>query len=518
MASKEFLVDINLNQQRILNAGLQVVATFPMNPVLAQFLWNSALSSAFVYTGSPSTPNTNNGWLDLGQLYVHPTFTTGTIPGSPQTGAKVPSRFTLDNGHLTVVEWRDLTAADIGAASSAHTHLYTDITGLPANTILGNDTSGTGQAKAMTVSELMTLLGLAYGNLAQLNAGTDTAQRTWTAADLNSWLATELGTYLTVVNLAYNPSPSNGVITNTAGTEATIPLVTDTEAGLMSPRDKTKLDTVVDFANNYVHPTVNPGGHPFASELTSGLQVLSQIVVNTEGHVTTIKGRNLTAADLAAVLINDVINNGTVQTWSSGKIYSEIQTAIAQAQAGALQYIGNYDPNTNTPDITNPATGVKPGWTYVVSKAGTFLGEDVEAGDMIIAKQDNPGSTLADWQLVNKNIPAIVAATTLVQGIVRLATITDYNNNDNTTAVTPALLKSILTTTVGGYYATFGDGSSTSFTITHGLNTDQVVAVIKRVATKREIEVDWASPTANTVTINVNIPPAANELEVVIKK
>ena len=518
MAKKEFLIDIDLTQQRLLNAGLQVVATFPSSPVLAQFLWNSALSSAFVYTGSPTTPNTISGWLDLGQLYQHPTFTTGNLPGTAMTGARVPSRFTLDNGHLTVVETRELTATDIGAASGTHTHLYTDVTGLPANTILGNNTSGIGQAKAMTVSELMTLLGLAYGNLAQLNAGTDTAQRSWKAKDLDAWLTSRLGTYLTVVNLAYTASPTQGVVTNPAGTGATIPVANGTNAGLMSPDDKTKLDTVQNGANNYIHPTNNPGTHPFASEIASVVQVLSQIVVNTEGHVTTIKGRNLTAADLAAVLINDAINNGTNQTWSSGKIYTEIQAAIGQAQTGALQYKGNYDPTTNTPDITNPATGVKTGWTYVVSVAGTFLGGAVEAGDMIIAKQNDPGSTLANWQLVNKNIPAIVAATTTIQGIVRLATQSDYDSNDNSTAVTPALLKSVLNSSVGGYYATFGNGSSTSFTITHGLGTDRVDATFKRVSTKRQVEVEWASPTANTITINVNIAPSDSELEVIIKK
>lgn len=519
MAQREFLVDINLNQQRLLNAGLQVVGTFPASPVLAQIIWNSALNSTFVYTGSPTTPNTTNGWLDLGLLYQHPTFTTGTLPGASQTGAKVPSKFTLDNGHLTAVEWRDLTPADIGASTAVHTHAFSQITDLPANTILGNNTSNTGQARALTVAELLTLIGIAYGSLAQLNTGSDTAMRTWSAADLNAWVNGKISSYLTVVNLALGTRTSTTMpITNSAGTGVTLPVVTTTLAGLMSAADKTKLDGIATGANNYVHPTLNPGAHPFSTELTSGLQVLSQIVVNTEGHVTTIKGRNLTAADLAAVLINNAINNGTTQTWSSSKIYSEIQAAIGQAQTGALQYKGNFDPTTNTPDIVNPSTGVKTGWTYVVSSAGTFLGEAVEAGDMIIAKQDNPGSTLANWQLVNKNIPAIVAATTLVAGIVRLATITDYNNNDNTTAVTPALLKSVLNTTVGGYYTTFGDGSSTSFTITHGLGTDQVVAVIKRVSTKKAVEVEWASPTANTVTINVNVAPGANELEVVIKK
>jgi hypothetical protein len=36
-------------------------------------------------------------------------------------------------------------------------------------------------------------------------------------------------------NLSYTPSPTNGVVTNSGGTDATIPLATDTNAGLASP-------------------------------------------------------------------------------------------------------------------------------------------------------------------------------------------------------------------------------------------------------------------------------------------
>src|SRR5690606_30703897 len=140
-----------------------------------------------------------------------------------------------------------------------------------------------------------------------------------------------------------------------------------TLAGLMSAVDKVKLDGIATGANNYVHPTNNPGAHPFATAQTSGLLVLSQMIVNNEGHVTTIAGRNLTASDIASVMINDAINNGTVQTWSSSKIYTEIQNAIGQAQTGALVYKGNYNPTNNTPAITTAGLGVKTGWTYVVS-------------------------------------------------------------------------------------------------------------------------------------------------------
>jgi hypothetical protein len=47
--------------------------------------------------------------------------------------------------------------------------------------------------------------------------------------------------------------------------------------------------------------------------------------------------------------------------------------------------------------------------------------EDVEAGDLIISKQNAP-TTLAHYTVVNKNIPAILPATTTVAGIITLAT------------------------------------------------------------------------------------------------
>lgn len=527
MAQIKFITDINLNRQQLLNAALQNLAVFPSTTSLngvpfpeAFVFYHTGQNTVFVWTNDPSIGDPGQeGWLDLGQIYTHPTFPTGTIPGSSQTGAFVPSKFTLDNGHLKAVEWRELTPADIGASAAVHSHAFTQITGLPPYTILGNNTSGTTNATALTVSDILALLAIGYGSLAQLNAGTDTSQRTWTAADLNSWVNTKLATYLTVVNLTLGTRTATTLpINNSAGSGVTLPIATTTLAGLMSAADKLKLDSIAEGANNYIHPTQNPGAHPFATTITSGVTVLSQLVVNNEGHVVAIQGRDLTAADLAAVIINDASDTATNQTWSAVKIYQELQDAISQAQTGALVYKGNYDPNTNTPQITNPATGVKIGWTYVVSATGTFLGEQVESGDMIIAKVDNPETTLANWQIVNKNIPAIVAATTTVQGIVRLATITDWNNNDNTTAVTPSLLNAVLNTTVGGYTATFGNGSSTTFAITHGLNTEYVIVRVVEVATGDTIYVQERTTSDTVLTLLMNIPPDNNAYRVIIKK
>lgn len=520
MAKKDFIVHIDLNNQQLLNATLQNLAVHPSTANLTQgfVYWNTAAHTAYCYTGLASP----NEWLDLGNVYSHPTFAGTSQPSSALTGATVISQITLNNGHVTGVTTRTLSLADIGAAAASHTHAFGEITGLPTNTILGNNTGSTGPAQALTASQLLTMLGIVKGTLAHLTTGTATSDSTWTAADLNAWVNAKLTSYITAVNLALGTRTSTTLpITNSAGTGITLPVSTTTLAGLMSAADKVKLDGIAANANNYVHPTNNPGAHPFATAITSGLQVLSQLVVNNEGHVTSIAGRNLTAADIASVMINDSINNGTNTTWSSTKIYTELQAAINQAQTGALQYKGDYNPNTNSPDITttSPSGTIKAGYTYVVSVTGTFGGQEVEAGDMIIAKVDNPGGTAGNWQIVNKNIPAIVDATTLVKGIIQLATNAEaLTGTDSNKAITPASLKHVLDNQVRGYAANFGNGSNTSFTITHGLNTQDVQVQVLRVSDKKEIEVDWSASAANTVTIDVNVAPANNAYRCIVTR
>lgn len=513
MAVKTFNTHIDLMKSEILNAKLQNVATAPSVTAADAGLiyFNTADEKAYCWSGT--------AWLDLSNMYTHPSYAGASQPATDLTGADVISKITLTNGHVTGVSTRTLTIANLGAAASVHTHAFTEISGLPTNTILGNNTGATASAKALTVNDLLTMLAIGYGSLALLNTGTDTNQKTWTPKDLSDFVNSKIATYILTVDLALGTRTTTTLpITNTKGTGVTLPSATTTLAGLLSAADKLKLDNIATGANNYVHPTNNPGTHPFTTELTTGLQVLSQLVVNNEGHVVTVKGRSLTAADIASVMINDSINNGTVSTWSSNKIYTEVQAAIASAQTGALQYKGDYNPTTNSPAITTAPLNVKAGWTYVVSVAGTFAGQDVEAGDMIIAKINAPLAVASNWQIVNKNIPAIVAATTVVAGIVRLATNAETATGASTViAVTPAGLKSVLDTRLNAYVANFGDGSTTNFTITHALNTTDVMVFVQEISTKAFIECDIKAPSSTTVSVGVNVAPANNAYRVLIK-
>lgn len=512
MATQIINAHIDLMKSEILNARLQNLSTPPTVTAsdIGFTYWNTADDTAYTWTGS--------SWLDLGQAYTHPSFPGTAQPSTALSGASVISQITLNNGHVTGVQTRNITAANVGAAAANHTHTFSQITGLPTMTILGNNTGSTGIAQAITVEDLLVMLGIIKGTLSQLNTGTSTTHGTWTAEDLNDWLMGKLGSYLTAVNLALGTRTATSMpITNSAGTGVTLPVATATLAGLMSATDKVKLGGIQAGANNYVHPTDNPGTHPFATTITSGLQVLSQIIVNNTGHVTSISGRNLTAADIASVMINNSTNSGTNTTWSSSKIYAELQDAISQAQSGALIYQGSYNPVTNTPNITTN-TNVKVGWTYVIDTAGTFAGQDVEVGDMIISRVDNPGSTPANWQIVNKNIPAIVDATTLVKGIIQLATNAEALAGTNATkAITPATLSHVLDQEVRGYTTVFGNGSSTSFTITHNLGTSNVLVQVVRVSDGRQVGVEWSIASTNTITVGVNVAPANGAYRIHVK-
>jgi hypothetical protein len=76
----------------------------------------------------------------------------------------------------------------------------------------------------------------------------------------------------------------------------------------------------------------------------------------------------------------------------------------------------------------------------VCSYSCWYLFTEDEAGDLIISKQNAP-TTLAHYTVVNKNIPAILPATT-VAGIITLATQAEVNAGvDANKAVTPVTLQ-----------------------------------------------------------------------------
>lgn len=97
-------------------------------------------------------------------------------------------------------------------------------------------------------------------------------------------------------------------------------------------------------------------------------------------------------------LIQDNLESGD-NIWSAQKTKEYIELLTT----GALLYQGLYNPVTNVPNLTTLPNGVNFGYVFVISQAGTFYGEKVEIGDMIISNEDEP-SSLANWDILQTNL------------------------------------------------------------------------------------------------------------------
>lgn len=277
----------------------------------------------------------------------------------------------------------------------------------------------------------------------------------------------------------------------------------------------------INLGHIYTHPNFPLATNPFSVAKTSGLEILSQLSFNDSGHPTAVGSRMLTNADIVSIFLNDAIQSGTF-TWSSNKIKDYVESYISQGLTGALVWQAtNYIPAATQGAMTAPlpvsSATIKQGMTWVVSQPG-FVGTDaVSAGDMIIAKIDNASNSPANYQVVNKNIEDIVAATELVKGILQLATNAEAIAGTNAEkAMTPKSTKAVLDAKVRSSTFNFGDGSSTSFTFTHNFGTMNLDAVVFRNTDNTKIHCATKTPTANTVKVDVYAPLSVNEYRITI--
>lgn len=219
-------------------------------------------------------------------------------------------------------------------------------------------------------------------------------------------------------------------------------------------------------------------------------------------------------------IINDSGSSNT-ELFSASKILqliADINTTVA----GSLVYKGGYNAATNTPLLDTTPIAVQQGWTYIVTTEGAFFTEDVQIGDMIIAKQTNP-TALAHWTVINKNIPDIVAAAEATAGIIRIATQVQANLGiDNLTAVTPLKLHSFLGVTSSlnvarKFSQAIGDGTALTYTVTHNLATRDINAQVVRVAAPYDIiDCEIVATSFTTATFNFNVAPTSGQYRVVI--
>lgn len=124
------------------------------------------------------------------------------------------------------------------------------------------------------------------------------------------------------------------------------------------------------------------------------------------------------------------------------------------------------------------------------------------------------GSTAVSFSAFGTAAPAANEATS---GIIEIATQAETDTGtDDTRAITPLKLATF-SGRARRFSQTFGDGSATSYVLTHNLNTQDVQVFVRRASAPfDEVLADIELTSVNSVTIRTNAAPALNSLRATI--
>ena len=169
-------------------------------------------------------------------------------------------------------------------------------------------------------------------------------------------------------------------------------LTFNTGDGVLTATVQNQSDVTVDLDGRYLtgNETITLSGDVTGSGTTSIATTISAGAVD-------FAMLNPTDVITAAEGIENNDNDVTIPTSAAVKAYAD------SLIVGGLIYQGGYDATTNTPDLTTSPNSILKGWTYTVTVGGTFFGEQLRVGDVLIAEVDDP-SALTDWTTVQNNI------------------------------------------------------------------------------------------------------------------
>jgi hypothetical protein len=475
--ARKFLVSIDLNKNELQNAVIQNLATAPASPYSGQIYYNTGDNQLYIYNGTRWEVAGNA--VQSGLLAARPA--AGTVDAGTIYYATDNYLFYYSNGSTWAQtnQFGTVTAETSYGGTSAngtstdyaradHTHGTPSLGTSTPNAITGAaGSAGTAtvpskedHVHAFAPTTDLNMGGYKLTNLATPVASTDAANKQYVddvAQGLNIHAASYAATTANLNATYSNGSSGVGATLTNAGTQAAF--ATDGTTPPINSRILVRLQTTQSQNGIYTLTTVGDGSTNWVLTRATDFDTATEIA----GGDFTFVDNGSTLANTGWVNVDEVTTVGT-------------DPIVFQQFSGAGTYTASNGVVLN----------------------GTVFSFDPRAGYGLQTGASGAEIKLATTSGLNLTTDLAVGAG---NGISVLT---------NTVAIDSTVV-------VSKYAANVGDGSATSYTITHNLGTrDVIVSVYEGSGSYAEVICDVNHATTNTITLLFSVAPTLNQYRVVV--
>jgi len=455
--ARKFLVSIDLNKNELQNAVIQNLATAPATPLAGQVYYNTGDNQLYIYNGTR--------WEVAGNA-----ITSGTL-------AARPAAATVDSGTIYYATDTYLFYYSNGSAW-AQTNQFGTITAQTSYGASSGNGSSTDYARADHTHGTPALGTATPSNIANATGSAGTATTPSKEDHTHAFVPT--------ADISFAGYKITSLATPTADTDAANKGYVDSVAQGLD----TKASVVAATTTNGTLATAFANGSVVDGvTLATGNRILikNQTDATANGiYVVAASGAPARSADM---------NDG-----------SEFPSAYVFVEQGTV----NADTGwtcTNNPPVTLGVTNIV--WTQF-SGAGTYTANNgVLLTGSVFSFAPESGKGLQ----TSANGAAIKLATTSGLNVASDLAV-GAGNGISVLTNTVAIDSSVV---VSKYATNVGDGTATSYTITHNLGTrDVIVSVYEGSGSYAEVICDVNHATTNTITLLFSVAPTLNQYRVVV--
>lgn len=494
--SRKFLVSIDLNKNELQNGVIQNLATAPSSPIPGQIYYNTSSNSLFFYD--------NDSWVNvLNESEV----IYGTLSARPAAGVAGRLYYATDNYLLYFDDGSTWTQIDnFGSVTAQTTYGASSGNGSSTNFARADHTHGT-PALTNTSPQGVSIAGTAAVGTGSAPAredhvhagpgfGTVTAQTTFGSSSTD-------GTATTVAHSDHThgtPTHNNAAHSAINISALTVPTA-DVSWGSYKITSLADPSAGTDAANKQ-----------YVDSVAQGLNIHDPVAAGTTASLATLTGGTVT------------YNNGTAGVGAT----LTLQNALTTLDTTYTVVTGDRIM------VKNEATSANNG-IYTIDSTKKILTRAIDAdtstelngGDFFFVQNgqtlDNTGWVIVDKVTTIGTTPVVFnqfsgAGTYLAGNGLTLTGNTFSAVADTGILVSGSGIAIDTSVVVRKYAANVGDGSATTYTITHNLGTrDVTVAVYDNSSPYAEVICDVQHTSTTAITLLFSVAPTSNQYRVAVQ-